>query len=422
MKRKIALFVATAMALMVLMGSGVFAQEDVTIEVWYAISGSSGDSLQAIIKDFEALNTGIKLNCSYSGGYSDTATKITAALQSNTTPDVLIGGMPAYTGGYGNFYAGEMVKADPEFDYDDVFVGLWDYAMYDGEVCNIPFGISTPLMFYNRALLEGTGIDLENNPPQTWDDFVEVCKELKDYHSSNSNFVPFVVKDRPWLFKTQLRQVGNEVIHANEDYSVKTAAFGAPETAAVAAWWQTMAKEGLTTVGDHGNAENVFLAGMAAFFSGSSTKISAWTELFGDDLRAIPMPYFTQPAVSLGGNTVSIFPSKNQAKTDAAWEFVKYITSTQPNTKFAINSGYLPIRQSALALPEIQEAFDRTPAYKTAYLQLEHAFSYVNIDSFSALDNAIVNAIDKVTEDLKYDPARAMREAAVEYDLEAEGR
>ena len=422
MKRKIALFVATMMTFLAVMGSGVFAQEDVTIEVWYAISGSSGESLLAIIKDFEALNTGIKLKYSFSGGYSDTATKITAALQSNTAPDVLIGGMPAYTGGYGNFYAGEMVKADPEFDYDDVFAGLWDYAMYDGEVCNIPFGISTPLMYYNRALLEGTGIDLENNPPQTWDEFVEVCKELKAYHAGNSHFVPFVVKDRPWLFKTQLRQVGNEVIHANEDYSVKTAAFGSSETAPVAAWWQTMAREELTTVGDHANAENVFLAGMAAFFAGSSTKISAWTEVFGDDLLAIPMPYFTQPAVYLGGNTVSIFPSKDEARTNAAWEFVKFITSTQPNAKFAINSGYLPIRLSALTLPEIQEAFAKNPAYKTAYWQLDHAFSYVNIDSFSALDNAIVNAIDKVTENTSYDPARAMKEAAAEYDLEAEGR
>lgn len=52
---------------------------------------------------------------------------------------------------------------------------------------------------------------------------------------------------------------------------------------------------------------------------------------------------------------------------------------------------------------------------------MNHAFSYVNIDSFSALDNAIVNAIDKVTEDTSYDPARAMKEAAEEYDLEAEG-
>lgn len=421
MKKRTGILIAAIITLLAFTSCGAFAQEEVTIEVWYAISGSSGESLLAIMEDFEALNTGIKLEHSFSGGYSDTATKITAALQSDTAPDVLIGGMPAYTGGYGNFYAGEMIKADPEFDYDDVFSGLWDYAMYDGKVCNIPFGISTPLMYYNRALLEGTGIDLENNAPATWDEFVDVCKELQAHYADDSNFVPFVVKDRPWLFKTQLRQVGNEVIHANEDYSEKTAAFGSPETAEVAGWWQTMAREGLTTVDDSANAENVFLAGMAAFFTGSSTKIASWSEVFGDDLRAIPMPYFTEQAVSLGGNTVSIFPSHDDARTQAAWEFVKYITSTEPNAKFAINSGYLPIRLSALELSGIQEKFEQDPAYKTAYSQLNHAFSYVNIDSFSALDNAIINAIDKVTEDTSYDPARAMREAAKEYDLEAEG-
>ena len=66
----------------------------VTLDVWYALGGSSGEAFNQIIEDFNALNTGIIINGSYSGGYNDTSTKITAALSSNpkSTPDVLIGG------------------------------------------------------------------------------------------------------------------------------------------------------------------------------------------------------------------------------------------------------------------------------------------------------------------------------------------
>ena len=92
------------------------AEAPITLDVWYALSGSSGEAFNQIIEDFNALNTGIIINGSYSGGYNDTSTKITAALAANpkTTPDVLIGGQVTYTGAYGNFYAGDMAQADAE--------------------------------------------------------------------------------------------------------------------------------------------------------------------------------------------------------------------------------------------------------------------------------------------------------------------
>lgn len=414
-----------ALALCILLGLSMSgfaaAEESITLQVWYALSGTSGEAFLAVLDDFNALDTGITIDASYSGGYTDTATKITAALLSDTPPDVLIGGHVAYTGAYGNFYAGEQVIADPEFGYDDVFTGLWDYAMYDGKICNIPFGISTPLMYYNKSVVEAAGVDLVESAPKTWAEFIDVCKTIQAHYADNADFAAFVVKDIPWLFKTQLRQTGNSIIAASEDYTVKNAAFGVPECAPVTQWWQDMVVEGVTTVGDNDNAENVFLAGNAAFFAGSSTKMAGWSQTMGDDLQAIAMPYFTEPAVALGGNTLSIFPAEDDAQREAAWAFVKYITSTEPNAKFALASGYMPIRQSALELPEMQAQFEAVPAYLTAFNQLAYAFSYVNIDDFAALDNAILGAVSKVVNDTSYDAEQAIVEAAEAYEEEANG-
>ena len=120
--KKLAKLLSLVLALVMLGSMSVSAlAEETTLEVWYALSGTSGEAFLSIVDDFNAQNPDVKVVTSYSGGYTDTATKITSALASNTTPDVLIGGQVTYTGAYGNFFAGEQATSDAEFNFDDVF-------------------------------------------------------------------------------------------------------------------------------------------------------------------------------------------------------------------------------------------------------------------------------------------------------------
>lgn len=417
LNRLVSLVLALIMACTLL--AVAHAEETYSLEVWYALSGSSGEAFLKIVDDFNAQNTGITINPTYSGGYSDTATKITAALKDKKTPDVLIGGQVTYSGAYGNFYTGEMAKADPEFNFDDVFEGLWEYGRYNGEICNIPYGISTNTMFYNKELAEGAGLDLVNNPPATWADFMEVCKTIKAAYPDKQDFIPFVVSDEDWLSNSQIMQCGNPVIAHNEDYSLKTAAWGTEECAKVAQWWQDMVREGVMDMTMNPNGVNVFSAGNAVFFAGSSTKIIEWAETMGENLGAIEMPIFDVKAVAMGGNTLSIFPTDDEKRNNAAWTFVKFITNSEENGKFAVASGYLPIRASAAESAAVKEAIESMPAYAIAFKQLAYAGAYTNIDDYVAKMNALAHFRQAVTGDLNYDPLTAMQESAALYDEEA---
>lgn len=393
----------------------------ITLDVWYALGGSSGEAFMSIIEDFNALNTGIAINASYSGGYNDTSTKITAALASNpkSTPDVLIGGQVTYTGAYGNFYAGDMAQADAEFNFDDVFSGLWDYGIYNDKYCQIPCGISTNLMFYNKEHVAAAGLDMEANPPKTWAEFIDVCKKVQEANADKTDFIAFCVKDEDWLTNSQIMQCNNPVIACNEDYSVKSAAWGSEECAKVAQWWQDMTREGVMKSTYNENGVNHFAAGNAAFFAGSSTKIIDWSESMGDKLGAIEMPIFDEQAVAMGGNTICIFPYYGEERAQAAWTFVKYVTSSEANAKFAVNSGYLPCRASGAEIPEVKAAMEAMPTYAVAFKQLSYARAYVNIDDYAAKSTALAYARQLVTEDLSYDPLTAMQESAQMYNDEA---
>ncbi len=102
------------------------AREKQTLQVWYAVSGTSGDKFVAMSKAFDEGSDLVDLELSYSGGSSDTATKVSAALLTNTQPDVaLMYAGPLYTGGRNDYAMAELVKR-AEYDVSDAFRRMLD--------------------------------------------------------------------------------------------------------------------------------------------------------------------------------------------------------------------------------------------------------------------------------------------------------
>ena len=137
-----------------------------TLEVWYAVSGTSGEKFTEQAAAFDEANDLVSLNLSYSGGSNDTATKVSAALLTGTEPDVaLMYAGPSFTGSLGNFDMAQLVQREG-FNKDDIYPGIWDYCKYfNGEICAVPYGISTPVMYYNKDILAAAGVDM-NQPPE----------------------------------------------------------------------------------------------------------------------------------------------------------------------------------------------------------------------------------------------------------------
>ena len=107
---------------------------DVDLQVWYAVSGVTGETFEAQVKAYQEANPNIHIELSYAGSYADAAEKISANLMTGTAPDVaLIAAGPLYTGGRGDFTMESLIE-DPSFDKDDIYDGVWDYAMFDGRI------------------------------------------------------------------------------------------------------------------------------------------------------------------------------------------------------------------------------------------------------------------------------------------------
>ena len=299
------------------------AREKQTLQVWYAVSGTSGDKFVAMSKAFDESSDLVDLELSYSGGSADTATKVSAALLTNTQPDVaLMYAGPLYTGGRNDYAMAELVKR-AEYDVDDIFPGMLDYCTYMGQgICAVPFGISTQVMYYNKTLLEKAGVDM-TNPPKTWQEFYDLCADLLvKLGGEGKDFTAFDVSDAPWLFKSMLKQNGCEIVVQGEDGKIKPV-YNDAAALEVTDFWYSLVTSGIMAAGEHDNAENRFLSGNCAFIAATSNRISRWRGATEFELGAIEMPYFKNQSLALGGNVMVILTDDPQ-KVEAAWEYVSY--------------------------------------------------------------------------------------------------
>ena len=366
--------------------------ENVKLTVWYAVSGVTAEKFEALVNEYVAANPNVTVELSYAGSYADAANKISANLLTNTAPDVaLISAAPLYTGDRGD-YTIETLIQDPAFDAEGIYEGVWDYAEFAGRVCALPYGISVPALFYNKAIAEKAGLDLENNPPKTWDElYVMAEKAVKDGGAING----FDVNDVAWLFKSMLAQNGNSVIEG-EGTDVEPI-YNNAEAKEVAEFWQKLTANGLMPVDQHSNSDKTFQAGQTAFLVSSSIRLARWggnPEIA--DFGCLPMPTFGEESVALGGNHLVCFPNGDDTKLAAAWDLLKFLMSEEKHTEFALETGYLPIYKSAMESDYVKSFIAEDARRQVIIDYMENAWAYTHFDAMGTMDGHLKTMISEL--------------------------
>ncbi len=379
--------------------------EVVNLKVWYSISGKNGTFFESQVASFLEAHPEIKIELTYTGSYADSATKISAAKLAGTAPDlVFTSASQLYPGEDEDFSMEELVK-DSGINYNDFQQGILEYAKYNGRLASLPFAISTQVIYYNVDLVKNAGLDLVNNPPKTWAEFVEVCKKVQ---AANSGIWGFDTSDGVWLVKSMFYQNGNTVV--KQEGETITPVFDQESGIEVAEFWKSLVDQNIMPAQQHDNAEKKFLAGSLAFVAATSNRISKWTGSTTFEIGAIEMPYFKTPSVALGGSTCAILTQEKWAK-EACWELLKYLLNTENQTAFALTSGYLPTRKSSLEREDVKAYIADNKLYEVATNQLSYAWAYTHFGAMGSMDAFLWYALDDI-ESGSATPAEALKNAA----------
>ncbi len=74
--------------------------------------------------------------------------------------------------------------------------------------------------------------------------------------------------------------------------------------------------------------------------------------------------------VFVGGAGMFIVKKSTPATVDGAWQFLKYLVEPAQQATWAVGTGYVPVRKSALSVPALEQAWASVPQYKVAYEQI----------------------------------------------------
>ena len=130
-------------------------------------------------------------------------------------------------------------------------------------------------------------------------------------------------------------------------------------------------------------------------------------------------PYTDKPAVNLYGASVSVYKTTPE-KELAAWLMIKFLGEKAQTAKWAVATGYLPVRQSAK--DDVVAAYKKDPKWgpvADSYAKMFDWFQYAQIESpIAGYDpvRAIIekNVLSKVITDPNADVKKVLDDAVTE--------
>ena len=244
----------------------------------------------------------------------------------------------------------------------------------NGKVVAMPYTISTPTLFYNATLFKQAGLN-PADPPAT------VAQAQKDGLAIAKTGASGVYFDIAGAAKSDF--LTQSVIDANGGSEISPD--GQPDVDQPAAVAALAAMRELTTSGAQPAVSET--DAIAAFDAGklgmlvTSTALLASVESAAQgkfDLRTAAMPGFAgKPAHTTFSGAGLVVLAKDKAHQQAAWQFIKFLTSAEGFTIITSKIGYLPLRPGIVDEPQYLGSYYRKdPRIGPALKQLAQVTPY----------------------------------------------
>jgi sn-glycerol 3-phosphate transport system substrate-binding protein len=404
-----------------------------TVSWWHSMDGANGEALTQLVEEFNAANEGeIEVQATYQGNYDDTITKYKAAVQSESTPSMVM----IYDIGTQFMIDSQQVVPMQDFiDRDDVDVSdlqpnIAGYYTVEDRLWSMPFNTSMPVLYYNKTLFEEAGLDPED-PPETLEEIRAAAEVLS---ASNGGPAPFGfgASIYGWLMEQFIASNGDLYCDQENGRAGKAESvlFDSDANVEVVQWWQDMVADGLAsnTGRDNTAAQDAFKAGQVAMTLESTGQVKGFTEAaegaFDLGVGYYPKLEPNDSGPIIGGASLWINgPGHEAAEQEAAWQFVQFLAEPQSQAAWHTGTGYFPISQAALDLPEDIAWREQYPQFDVAVQQLadtelspatQGCLLGVMPQARKASEDGLENAI------LGADPQEAMTEAARSLDQQIE--
>jgi len=406
------LFLKSALAVSLGLSATGHAATELTMYYPVAVGGPLTQVVDGIVDNFMEENPDIKVNAIYAGNYNDARIKALAALKS---------GEPAQLSVMFSIDIYELIEQDAIVAFDDIvstpaeeewlssfYPSLMENGTTGGKTWGIPFQRSTIVMYYNKDMFREAGLDPEN-PPATWDEYVDAAKKLTKADGSQWGGMIPSTGYQYWMFGALAMQNDQVLMNGAGD----TTYFDAPATVEALEFWKSLGSEHKVmpegTI-EWGTLRQNFLEGKTAMMWHSTGNLTTVKNKANFDFGVAMLPAQKRRGTPTGGGNFYIFKDTSAEERTAAMKLIKFMTSAEQSGEWSMKTGYMGVSAAAYETEKLQEYVKGFPYAAVARDQLEFATAELSTYQTGRVRKLLDDAIQAALTDAK-SPAEALAEA-----------
>lgn len=249
------------------------------------------------------------------------------------------------------------------------------YKSPDGKYYQVPWKSNPVMIFFNKDLMKKAGVDPENPPLATYDEFLATSAKIMDSGAAEAAIWPAPTSEffQSWFDFYPLYAAetgGTQLVEDNK------ATFDSPEGQAVANFWKSMYDNGYAQKEKY-NGDS-FGDAKAAMSIVGPWAIAVYGEKINWGVAPVPTSAGTAPE-----ETYSFSDAKNVAMYSAckaqgtAWKVLKFATSEEQDGSLLEKTGQMPLRADVEAT--FPDYFEANPDYITFASQAARTVEVPNV-------------------------------------------
>lgn len=290
-------------------------------------------------------------------------------------------------------------------DFEDIIPVVSSYYTIGGDWSSVAWNTSTPILYANMNILGEAGImDL----PETWQGVEEACAQLQPLVDAGTINGCIVWPNHGWFYEQWLAQQNTELVNNGNgrDARPDQVLLSSEASLNIVQWHKDMYAQGYYAYPgvqrDWPGTVQAFNAQQIPFIMTSSASAGGIMNNAADngiEVQTGMMVYDAEVGWTgniLGGATMWITDGLEPEIEEGAMAFLLFFSNTENSASWHQTSGYVPVRNSSVALLEEQGWYAENPNFLTASIQLGD--SQVTIATQGAIFGTFVETRNIITQ------------------------
>lgn len=362
----------------IFLGCGMPPRQDpngpIEVTFWHAMAGQHLKVINSYAEEFEKLHPNIRISPVYQGSYDALHQKLIASLTAGTNPSMA----QLYESWITRFLERDLIEPVENFfnnpdgfsdeDKNDIYPVFLENCTWDGKLIAMPFNKSAYMLFCNEDMIKENGF---SGPPTDWDEFLEQSKKITKVVNNKTERYGFAI--RPFIEGLTTFLYLNDADYLSPDGSKLI--LGEKDGIDTFKYVVDLVQKDKVAYVETDYLTSAFGSGKIAMYIGSTASFPYNDKAVQNKFKWIAAPLPSAKGkngkVLFQGTNLGIFKNADVKEKEAAWMFLKFITNKKNATRWAIETGYLPIRKSCLEEEDMKAYLDANPNYKTVLTQID---------------------------------------------------